>query len=333
MGALDNTLAQETRPDDLVADALAQRGVPERVHYATGVLLDAADFADEQRYVRGRLARAFAALYGYGTLAGLRVSCPLTLTDAQGAKQPNAKLEVRVAPGLALDRIGRLIEVRFLQCQRIAEWLARRQDLSANDPDRLAVIAALRGEPRVLVLDVFIRFAVCPHGKTPAFAAGPFNATDYVVPARLADAFEITLEFANAVRVHPADPQDLSTELAHPAPRSPRLEAMLAALTDITDPAALEAGRRAWALESVLDAWPQPDPIDPSRLRKLPEHASEADWSKVFLARLPVPVKQAQAGGFPELDAARLDDPAGTRDLADNALRPVIFNPYVWRGA
>src|SRR5262245_27817746 len=122
MGATDQTLAQELRPDDLVDDTVAQRGVPERVNYATGVLLDAADFADEQRYFRGRMARAFAALYGHGTMAGLRARCPLTLTDASGAKRDNVDLEVQIAPGLALDRVGRLIEVRFTQCLRIARW-------------------------------------------------------------------------------------------------------------------------------------------------------------------------------------------------------------------
>jgi hypothetical protein len=331
MGAADKTLAQE-RIDDLVADALAPRGAPERVHYETGVLLDAGDLADEQRYFRGRAARALAALYGHGTLAGLRVTCPLTLADATGAKHPNAELEVQVAPGLAMDRLGRLVEVRFRQCLRIKRWLTELKSRAPDDPDRLAAIAAVRDTPAVLPLDVFVRFAICPHGKTPAFAAGPFNATDYVVPSRLADAFEITLALANAVRVNPNDANDLRTELAQPAPRSARLQAMFAAVLAIADPVAREAAHREWSLQSVLETWPEPDPTDATRLPKLREHARDKDWDKVFLARVRVPVVQAAAGAFPELDAARLTDPAGTRDLADNTARPVVFNPYAWRG-
>ena len=74
MGAADTSLAME-QADDLVGESLAARGVPERVNYATGVLLGAEDFAAEQLYTRARMGRAFAALYGHGTMAGLRVSC------------------------------------------------------------------------------------------------------------------------------------------------------------------------------------------------------------------------------------------------------------------
>ncbi|HEU4621361.1 MAG TPA: hypothetical protein VFS42_03980 [Burkholderiaceae bacterium] len=332
MGSIDRSFAQEQQ-DDLVADALAPRGVPERVNYATGVLLDATDFADEQRYVRGRLARVLAAIDGHGTLAGLRVSCPLTLNAGAENAKPNTELEVHVEPGLALDRLGRLIEVRFIQCLRIKRWLADLDARPPTDAARLALIAAVRDTPAILALDVFARFVICPHGKTPAFAAGPFNATDYVVPSRLADAFELTLSIANAVRVNPNDPNDTSTELAIPAPRSARLEALRAKIGTLTDPDEIAAARRTWALESVLDAWPTPDPTDPTRLPKLREHARESDWDRVLLARITLPVTQASAGAFPTLDDTRLADPAGDKDLADNRLRPIVFNPDAWRGA
>ena len=292
MGAADQNPVVE-QADGLVADSLATQGVPERVHYATGVLLGADDFADEQRYLRGRMARAHAALYGHGTVAGLRVSCPAP---------DNPELEVFVAPGLAMDRLGRLIEVRRTQCIHIARWLARQQDPATSAADRRAVIDAVRedapGQPR-LVFDVFARFAICPHGKTPAFAAGPFNATDYVVPARLADAFELTLQLAHTVNATLARPDG---DLARPQPRSPKLDAMLAGLQALTDPAQLEAGRRLWCMESALDAWPTASPLNPERLPKLAEHASDADWDRVLLARVSVPVRQADANAFPTLD-------------------------------
>lgn len=336
MGAADQNPVVE-QADGLVADSLATQGVPERVHYATGVLLGADDFADEQRYLRGRIARAHAALYGHGTVAGLRVSCPAP---------DNPELEVFVAPGLAMDRLGRLIEVRRTQCIHIARWLARQQDPATSAADRRAVIDAVRedapGQPR-LVFDVFARFAICPHGKTPAFAAGPFNATDYVVPARLADAFELTLQLAHTVNATLARPDG---DLARPQPRSPKLDAMLAGLQALTDPAQLEAGRRLWCMESALDAWPTASPLNPERLPKLAEHASDADWDRVLLARVSVPVRQADANAFPTLDldalAAIAAAPAPAadavqeprwRDLADNSLRPIVFNPYSWRGA
>ena len=56
------------------ADPLYARPRPERAAYATGMLLDAQDFADEQTYHRGRLARALLFGVGSGTLAGLAVT-------------------------------------------------------------------------------------------------------------------------------------------------------------------------------------------------------------------------------------------------------------------
>ena len=55
------------------ADSLPLPEGPDRVHYATGVLLGAEDFRAEQDYHRARLARALAYAMGQGTLAGLEV--------------------------------------------------------------------------------------------------------------------------------------------------------------------------------------------------------------------------------------------------------------------
>ncbi|WP_157270214.1 hypothetical protein [Azohydromonas aeria] len=342
MGAANNGVATQ-QVDDLVAESLAVRGVPERVHYATGVLLDAQDFAAEQLYTRARQGRALAALHGFGTVAGLRVSCPA---------HDNPEIEVRVLPGVALDRLGRLVEVRRTQCIHVARWLAERAAQAATAAERVAVTDAVRedvpGEKR-LVFDVFLRFAPCAHGRTPAFAAGPFNATDYVVPARLADGFELTLQLAHATGESESAPKGT---LAVPRPRPPRLEALRREVEQLADPAEHAAAWRLWAQESVLDAWPAASVEDPGRLPLLAEHAAVADWDKVLLARVSVPVRQDSPTGFPTLDeaaiaaiAARTRPAPGEvpewqrladqdpRELADNGLRPIVFNPHAWRGA
>src|SRR5215468_11130838 len=96
------------------ADPLYAWPPPDRAVYATGVLLDAQDFTDEQTYHRGRLARALTFIAGAGTLAGLRVSA-----QAATASTPE---EIRVAPGVAVDRLGRLIEIPRPACLRLARW-------------------------------------------------------------------------------------------------------------------------------------------------------------------------------------------------------------------
>ena len=58
------------------ADPLTRQPLGERPVYATGMLLDAQDFQDEQTYHRSQLARALGAVAGSGTLAGLAGAAP-----------------------------------------------------------------------------------------------------------------------------------------------------------------------------------------------------------------------------------------------------------------
>lgn len=295
--------------DPLVEELLQDFGVPERVNYAAGVLLDDQDFLSEQSYLRGRLARALAALHGFGTIAGLAVSC---------AADENPERELKVAPGLALDRLGRLIEVRRTQCLRLVRWFAHE---ATREESRRAELLAARvadsGHPGAhrMFLDVSLRFAICPHGKTPAFASGPFNSTDHVVASRLADAFELTLDLA-----------PLAEDRTPLTPQSslPPLDEKLAEIA--SSPAEERAAmRRRWAVDAALAAWPTPDPSDPSRLPKLKEQRHAADWLKVLLARVAVPITQEHDDAPPQVDTSRAVE-------VDNYLRPVVFNPLRWHG-
>lgn len=170
-----------TNASDLLVppDPLVAGGQPERVNYATGVLLQAEDFRDEQTYHRARLATALSNLLGHGTVAGLRVVPP--------AKEDN-DLELRVESGLAIDRYGRLIEVTEPWCIRLARWIA------AQETGALRAAVHRNGGVAV-VADLFVSVADCGRGKTPSFSQGPFDALDALVPARLAEqpSFELVL--------------------------------------------------------------------------------------------------------------------------------------------
>ena len=88
-------------------DSLVSVKGPDRVHYETGVLLNAEDFLAEQNYHRGRLARALGYVNGSGTVAGLKIlheaEVPATATEVGRAER------ILIEPGLAIDRLGRLI--------------------------------------------------------------------------------------------------------------------------------------------------------------------------------------------------------------------------------
>src|SRR5438105_2786296 len=86
----------------------------DRLAFATGQMLSADDFQAEQGYHRGRLARALASLHGSGTVAGLRV--------AHVAPTPTVEEQLQVQPGIAIDRLGRLIELPRAACLRLNVW-------------------------------------------------------------------------------------------------------------------------------------------------------------------------------------------------------------------
>jgi hypothetical protein len=276
----------------VLTDPLEAMPPPERVNYATGVLLAAEDFRDEQTYHRARLARLLSALAGFGTLAGLRVTPP-------PADDP--ELELQVAPGLAIDRFGRLVEITEPYCIRIARWFA---DLST-----IALRSAVHRAPRVsvpvaVVADVFVTALSCARAKTAAFATGPFDALDAVVPARLAEAAQLEL-----VPRAEGDPDPIPSPQNFWPAADASAEAKLQAVLDTW-----EIGTAATAADGSLDP--------------LNEQVVGQNTSAVLLARVTVPVILAEDAApevRPQLDMTR-------RVAVDNRLRPFVFLPGKWLG-
>jgi hypothetical protein len=274
-----NRLSREPHADPLYARPLAQRP-----HYATGMLLDAQDFADEQTYHRGRLASALALLAGGGTLAGLGVSHSAPVADGRPE-------EIRVEPGVAVDRLGRLVEVPRPACLRLARWFEAEAVADGGDRlrraaytnlDRFLSVRAIAeagtdGRPpvpaRAVVADVFARFVACATGLTPSFASGPFDALDAVATSRVRDAYELLLVARDGL-------DDAFDGLPAPGPD-------LAAIADLPE-------RRARLQDTILASYPVRGRAgSPGELEPLPEHPNDIDRSAVFLARVLIPVGAA----------------------------------------
>lgn len=278
-------------------DALEAADRPDRPHYATGVLLDAEDFLDEQTYHRSRLARSLAYLHGSGTVCGLAVSPPQTV---------GADFEVSVAPGLALDRFGRLIEVPRVWCIRINRWYAALAD-AANAVGRASLRNALRGD-RVIV-DVFVEFELCDRGKTPSFAEGAIDATDATAPNRVRDAFRFLLAPRD---IDPTDPRTL------PGPRFPAFSAGATPEQRVTE-----------LKQHILDEWsgalarpgerarPQLGEPQLAWAREQPLTLSPA---AVFLARLRIPAAAGAGDAAPTPNFATMN----ATDI-DNLSRAFVF--------
>lgn len=250
-------------------DSLPLDEGPDRVHYATGVLLGAEDFQAEQDYHRSRLARALAYAMGQGTLAGLEVVHePEQPADASNAARSERLL---VEPGLAIDRLGRLIEVVTPRCLKLAEWYA------AQSPQLLRQAWHDTGNlwtdsPSGVAADLFIRFVVCERGKTPAFASDAFDSFDSVTAARLRDGFEIELILRQ------------ETDPPLPQPQWP------------------DFGNDAATLrQAIFDAWRGGSAYSTLQgLDPLPEHVPGQDTSALFLARVLLPADQTPAGQRPQ---------------------------------
>jgi len=265
------------------ADPLYARPLPERPAYATGMLLDANDFADEQTYHRGRLARALAGLtggvIGGGTLAGLRVTWQSAINSGPGQRPE----EIRVEPGVAVDRLGRLIELPRPACLRLPPWFAAQNALDGGDSLRMAAYGGLGRftsarlladggalPVRAVVADVYIRFVGCAQGYTPSFASGPYDALDAVATSRLRDAYELLL----ALRPGLDDAFD----------GLPDLGPDLAGIADLVL-------RRDRLHDAVLDAYPPSGRAGSAdALEPLQEHPDGVDRSAVYLARVLLPV-------------------------------------------
>lgn len=266
-------------------DSLPRLAAPDRVHYATGVMLGAEDFQAEQDYHRGRLARALAYAMGYGTLAGLKVTHEAAQAESEG--QPAREERLLVAPGLAIDRLGRQIEVAQPRCLKLADWYA------AAPADTLAqswhaADALWSGAPSGVALDVFVRFVVCARGKTPAFASDAFDSFDSITAARLRDAAEVDLV-----------PR---SEGAPPVPE--------AQWPDF-------GGDVTTLREALFDAWHEGTQQTAQGLDPLAEHVAGQDTTDLFLARLLLPAEAPSGGQRP---ARR----SGEAVLVRNDLRPFV---------
>lgn len=271
-------------PDELLIDPRSpgQMVPPDRVVYAEGVLLDARDFTAEQTYHRGRLARVLAYAHGSGTVVGLRVEWE-DQNESMGRSE-----RLRVSPGLAVDRLGRLIELGRDVCLRLGNWYA--------DQDAEALRTSLLNPPAdAITADVFVGFKACERGKTPAFGGGPFDILDPTVPARLRDSAEVKLVVRQ--ETEPPLPTDPFSAVADAAPED-RLETLC---------------------DAILDGWHEgTDFADQQGLLPAAEHPRGLDTTSVFLARVRFPATDAGAETRPE----RSDDPT-----VDNHSRRFIYPP------
>lgn len=280
-------------------DPLLRLTTSDRLNYSTGELLGADDFRDEQTYHRRQLAQALLHYQGSGTLAGLRV----VAEHQPGADATTDEVVLRVRPGLALDRAGRLIEVPREACLRLRRWFdyLAAQAPESDAPDAGDLRTALRDE--AVVVDVFLAFHPCERGYTPAFASGPFDALDASQPSRVRDAYELLL-------------------VPRSEPELPGAFDPWAGISGDTPEERLSAARKA-----SLEAWDTLKLPPADHIGDWHENPETIDPTAVLLARLRIPAGPAPdttSAPEPDWSAAAWPDPAAN---LDNTIRNFLFPP------
>jgi hypothetical protein len=112
---------------------------------------------------------------------------------------------------MAVDPFGRLVEVPAGACLKLDRWYwqdgLQLSDFGVFNAADFNLTPGTGGAPATgVVADLFLRFRGCQRGKTPAFAVGPFDATDAVVPSRLRDDYELRLVPRSQVNPPPPVP-------------------------------------------------------------------------------------------------------------------------------
>jgi hypothetical protein len=290
---LSDALDTVDEPDS--ANGQATLDTRDRLSFATGQMLSADDFQAEQGYHRGRLARALLALHGSGTVAGLHVD--------RTAATATAPEQLTVQPGIAIDRLGRLIELPRQACFRLNDWYTQQVQQAPS-----ALINAFHPAAPYngVVADVFIRFVVCPNGLTPAFASGPFDALDAVAPSRLRDAYELQLILRQE--------QTTAANPILPLPRNNWPD-----LSTLTTPDA----RRTALHQAIFNAWPTNQAGSDASPEPLAEYVANQDRSSVFLARVIIAATRTGAAPPQRTGAVTIDNDSRLFVYRDRALARV----------
>lgn len=262
----------------MATDSINPPLAPQRVFYTTGRMLGVADFQADQDYHRGRLARALVQLFGTGTVAGMLVQ--------------DVTNEIQVTQGMAIDRIGRIIEVPNTVCidpnawlqQQVQAWQSQQTNPVPGQPAIADPNTAIH-DGHHLMVDVFATFVPCTRGVTPCFAAeDDYDATDAFSANRYLDSFAMQL----VLRTDPAPGLPVDPWKA--------TGAMPAAGADLT---AVTAANLA-TLQNLLLAGTAGTGAAPS------EYPPGFDTTSVYLARILIGATPGTPGNPPTWDVTNI---------------------------
>jgi len=188
-----------------------------------------------------------------------------------------AQLEIEVTPGMAVDRVGRMIEVPRTVCIRIQPWLANQPLADLNS-------FVTSGSGNVLI-DVFATYVACTRGVTPCFGTqDDYSATDAFSANRMLDSFAMRIVLRDDSGAGlPKDPWDVAGAIPSGAITPDIAKSLKQSI--------LAANSGPGSTPPFADSGPTPSEIPPG-----------FDASSVFLARISIPATAGASGEPPVFD-------------------------------
>lgn len=188
------------------------------LNYHFGQLLGVEDFRAEQGFHVGRSRRHQRLLHGHGVVAGYPVSYKSAIS------------ELRVGPGLAIDGLGRDLQLDADQCVNLAKWWAAR--VAAKDAD----FGDLLDKTEFTIdLDLVVCYATCLTDPVPAIAEPCAGAASDLAYSRVCETVRLQL-------VRHVEPKVAPTATQWPDTRNALIDALAQTSIgppDATDPQTL----------------------------------------------------------------------------------------------
>ena len=272
-----------------------------RVHF--GMLLGVEDFATWSAYHRGKMWLHNAWLHGAGTIWGLAVS------------EDSTHGEIRVAPGLAIDALGREMRLEADACVSVARWYEQHRE----DPDLNAELLEEGGVR--FDAHVVMQFKACLSRQVPAMSEPCDGAGTSTAYSRVVETVELLLVPGLAPRLPSPMPYHrlrLLFRLEDPVEEN---EAVVDSDQEVLD-------RRSQILSAPAESQPAlylealREFAARDQLEIRPATTAEGDQRSLFPALDPAPLVLADLTGL-TLSAA--EGGTLTAGLVDNTVRRTIL--------
>jgi hypothetical protein len=135
------------------------------VRYQFGMLLGVDDFDVAVGYPRGKVRLHNAWLHGLGVVWGFGVAAPpVSATD------PTTSGELRVSPGLALDRLGHELHLDQPACVDVGAWYAEQKQVGGDGTLGGAAVVDAASGAVTAQLHIELRFKSCLTRQVPAMS-------------------------------------------------------------------------------------------------------------------------------------------------------------------